>query len=457
MTHIQTFVRSTGKHIPEIIIPNDYFENTEFFLPSGIPDTIHSNREIIDKLADKTGIEERRYFAHDMVTSGSGFLAAKDCYASSGSNPKDTNVILFAHNGGDVRYGHEEDKIDCIPNWASRIKNDLDINNPDIIACDFAIGGPHWKEDLERIKDYLAIGSNDLVVEVDGYKMIDIHQTAQQAFTLLDVSQETLHRIIVIHNLHDELCLASKVKALLEIFDPDVLAFDVLWGCGGWLHGVSLADLFITSGKAQRVMVIGAEGLERFSDPHDMNSQIYSAGAGAAEFEGREVSVPAQIDGEIFMFAALGAGIGSNAMAYSEKYGILRYMARSDTSNKHLRSLWMGESYNPKLPGKFLKMDGGVLFAYSISYVVDLIKKLIDEIGILITQVSKMFLHQANKAIDEKMTVNLFERFYGKNERTIPATVKYTIPIGLVPMTIQKYGNNSVATLPILLAEVGFH
>ena len=80
-----------------------------------------------------------------------------------------------------------------------------------------------------------------------------------------------------------------------------------------------------------------------------------------------------------------------------------------------------------------------------------------DRIGIHITQVAKMFLHQANTAIDEKMTINLFERFYGANERTIPKIVKYTIPVGLVPMTIKKYANNSVATLPILLAEVGFH
>ena len=457
MKRTQTFFRSTGKLIPEIIIPNTYFDETEFFLPDQTRDIIHTNREIIDKLANKTGIEERRYFPHDMVTSDSGLLAAKDSYASSGSNPQDTNVIIFAHNGGDVRYNHEEDKIDCIPNWAARIKNGLGIENPDIIACDFAIGGPHWNQDLERLKDYLTIGSNDLVIEVDGYEKCDIHQKAKQALALLDVSQETMYRIIVIHNLHDKLCLASKVKAGLMIFNPDVLPFDVLWGCGGWLHAVSLADSFITLGKAKRVMVIGAEGLERFSDPHDMNSIIYSAGGGAAELEGREVSVPAKIDGKIFLFAALGAGIGSNVMAYSEEYGILGYMARSDTSDKHLKSLWMGKSYNPNLPGMFLKMDGATLFAYSISYVVDLIKKLMDRIGIHITQVAKMFLHQANTAIDEKMTINLFERFYGANERTIPKIVKYTIPVGLVPMTIKKYANNSVATLPILLAEVGFH
>ncbi|MEI8009050.1 MAG: hypothetical protein WCI00_06855 [bacterium] len=453
MTHTQTFIGATGRYISNRRVQNSYFEQRKirFFTPDGRRDP-RTNKEIVTKLGSITGIQERRYFRSNISTSNAGFFATQDARRSSGYNPKKTDVFIFAHNFGD------NGDFDCVPSHAARIKNILGIENPDIVACDFAIGGIHWKQDLDRLKDYLGVGPNDLVVETNGYDLTGISEKAQSAFSVLDMDKENLHRVIVIHNLYEEFCLASKVKARWGITSPDVLAFDVLFGCPGWLHGASLAELFISSGKAKRVMVIGAEALSRVSDPHDPDSQIYSDGAGATEFFGRVIAVPAKIDGKIFLFASVGAGMGANAMIYSKRYGMLGYMARSDTTPKHLNLLWMGKSYNPDLDGMFLKMSGRSVFGYAKGYVPELVKRLMDSLGIHISQITRIFLHQANETLDETMTDGVFELFYGRKDlSTKPPTAKYTIPKGLVPMTIKIYANNSVATLCILLAEYGLN
>lgn len=452
MTQIQTFIGTTGKFISDYVVPNNDFkkEEVEFFMSNGTRDP-RTNEEVVNKLGSITGIQERRYFHNNITTSDAGFLATQDAQRSSGYDPKKTDVFIFAHNFGD------NDKFDCVPSHAARIKHVLGVENPFIVACDFTVGGIHWKQDLERLKDYLALGPNDLVVDTDGYDLIGIQEKAQHALSLLHIEKEQLYRIVVIHNLYEEPCLASKVKVRWEITNPDILAFDLLFGCPGWLHGASLADLFISSGKAKRVMVIGAEGLSRVSDPHDPDSQIYSDGAGATEFVGKIVCIPKEF-GNVFVFASVGAGMNVNAMIYSKQYGILGYMARSDSTSRHLNLLWMGASYNPALDGIFLKMSGRAVFAYAKGYVPELIKKLMDSLGIDITQIIKMFLHQANATLDEAMADGLFELCYGRKDySTKPPTASYIIPDGLVPMTIHKYGNNSVATLPILLAEYGLN
>ena len=62
-------------------------------------------------------------------------------------------------------------------------------------------------------------------------------------------------------------CLASKVKAGLEIKNPKCVAYDILFGCPGWLEGVIQATAFIKAGMAKKCLVIGADTLSRVLDP----------------------------------------------------------------------------------------------------------------------------------------------------------------------------------------------
>ena len=90
-------------------------------------------------------------------------------------------------------------------------------------------------------------------------------------------------------------CLAARVKHKLEIKNPDTVAYDILFGCPGWLQAAIQADYLIKSGDARKVLVIGADILSRVSDPHDRDSMLYADGAGAAVFEARESEYPVGI------------------------------------------------------------------------------------------------------------------------------------------------------------------
>jgi hypothetical protein len=108
------------------------------------------------------------------------------------------------------------------------------------------------------------------------------YEAALQALEGID--KEGLDYIIVAQNFGDVRSgnlrtdmvptIASRVKHRLRIENPYTVAYDIPFGCPGWLQGMIMADYYIRSGDAQRVLVIGAEILSRVSDPHDVDRMI---------------------------------------------------------------------------------------------------------------------------------------------------------------------------------------
>jgi 3-oxoacyl-[acyl-carrier-protein] synthase-3 len=249
-------------------------------------------------------------------------------------------------------------------------------------------------------------------------------EAAAAAITSAGIDPETLDYVIVAHNFGDvraDSCqsdfvpsLAARVKQGLAVANPSCVAYDLPFGCPGWVQAVIQSDYFFRSGDATRALVVGTETLSRVSDPHDRDSMIYSDGAGAAIVEARDTD---------------------------DRIGILSHAARSDTL-EHARLLWMGRSYSPDYPDDtlFLKMHGRKLYEYALTTVPGVVKASLDRAGLGLEDVSKVLLHQANAKMDDAILKRLF-RLYRS-----PA-----IPDQIMPMTISWLGNSSVATLPTLL------
>lgn len=245
---------------------------------------------------------------------------------------------------------------------------------------------------------------------------------ARAALSSSGIEGETLDAIIVAHNFGDVKpgtsrtdqvpSLAARVKHKLGIVHPPTAAWDLIFGCPGWLQGVIVADSMIRAGDATRIMVIGAESLSRVSDPHDRDSLIYSDGAGAVILEATE----------------------------TDNAGILAHLTRSDTAEQ-LEMLFMARSNHPDLLGDevYLKMEGRKLYRYALQTVATSIRDCLDRAGVAITEISKILLHQANEKMDEAIVHALYELF------DLP------VPEGIMPMTISWLGNSSVATLPTML------
>ncbi len=302
------------------------------------------------------------------------------------------------------------------------------VTNEDFLKNEFynQNGEKLEKENSEIIRKFYEITEIEerRYVE-DEYVTSDIgYFAAADALESSKTDKEELDYLIVAHNFGDVRkdnprsdmvpSLAARIKAKLGIKNPFTVAFDLPFGCPGWLQGVIHADYFIRSGDAKKVMVVGAETLSRISDPHDIDSMLYSDGAGAVILESVESEVPV---------------------------GILSHLTRSDCV-EYSRLLSMGPSYNPFYKGTeiFLKMNGRKLYEYALNTVPQMVKDCLAKAGVLFQDVRKILIHQANSKMNQAILSRLYKLF-GNNE------VSGTI----MPMTISKLGNSSVATIPILL------
>src|SRR4030043_217721 len=178
----------------------------------------------------------------------------------------------------------------------------LNIDNEYFLSHEFygADGGKNQKSNTDIIRKF-----NEITCINERRYVTDDMNTSDIAFisaegALEGVDRETLDYILVGNNFGDVQAdnpqsdmvpsIASRVKHKLRIKNPYTVAYDVLFGCPGWLQGMILADYYIRPGDAKRVLVIGAETLSRISDPHDIDSMIYSDGAGAALVEATDES-----------------------------------------------------------------------------------------------------------------------------------------------------------------------
>ncbi|KQS92255.1 ketoacyl-ACP synthase III [Chryseobacterium sp. Leaf394] len=248
---------------------------------------------------------------------------------------------------------------------------------------------------------------------------------AQKAIENSGIDPETLDYIIFAHNFGDVRhntiqsdmvpSLASRVKHLLKIENNFCVAYDVLFGCPGWIEGVIQANAFVKSGIAKRCLVIGAETLSRVVDIHDRDSMIYADGAGAVIIEAND----------------------------SDDSGIKSHLSASYTLNEK-DFLYFGKSYNNDScqDTKYIKMDGRKIYEFALLNVPVAMKKCLDDSGFTIDQLNKIIIHQANEKMDEAI-VNRFYELYG-----VPT------PPDIMPMVISKLGNSSVATIPSLLTMI---
>lgn len=247
---------------------------------------------------------------------------------------------------------------------------------------------------------------------------------AQNALSSSGIDPETLDYIIVAHNFGDVAnntnrtdmvpTLASRIKHRLGIVNADCVAYDLPFGCPGWVQGVIQADYYLRSGDAKRCMVIGAETISRVSDAHDRDSMIYADGAGAVIVEAQQ-----------------------NSQA-----GILAHKTQSHTI-EHAMLLAMQPSCGPDAADKnnlYLKMNGRKLYEFALTQVPLVVKAALNKAGVNLTEIKKVLIHQANDKMDVAILSRLFKLYGVENTDT-----------SLMPMTISWLGNSSVATIPTLL------
>lgn len=317
----RTVIIGTGSYIPTVVKKNKDFINETFYSEDGCLLTQPSST-IIEKFQKITGIAERRYAAASFNTSDIGIMAAEEALKDSGIDPETLDLLIVAHNFGDV--STDSAQSDTVPALASRIKAGLGIKNPSCIA------------------------------------------------------------------------------------------FDVLFGCPGWIMALVQAEAFFKAGMARKALIIGAETLSRVIDPFDRDSMIFSDGAGATILEYKE----------------------------TVNEGLLSCSTLSHCTGEETY-LSLSRSSDPAADGiKYIKMKGRKVYEYALTHVPLAMKTCLEQSGASIEELKKIFIHQANEKMDEAI-VQAFYALYGRQA-----------PEGVMPMCIHWLGNSSVATIPTLFDRV---
>ena len=303
------------------------------------------------------------------------------------------------------------------------------VANSDFLTREFydPSGQKLEKDNREIVDKFLEITTiSERRYVQEGVMTSDIaYWAGEAAIEAAGIDRESLDYIIVAHNFGDVTgcgghtdivpSLAARVKHKLGIANPEAVAYDMIFGCPGWLEALIQAHYFLKSGDAKRALVIGADVLSRISDPHDRDGMIYADGAGAVVLEAKQCSRPT---------------------------GVLAHKTRSDTL-EHAQMLYMGPSYhteNGHEDALFLKMHGRKLYQYALETVPAALKACLEKSGVPLKEIKKVIIHQANGKMDDAILKRLYE-LCGEEK----------VPEGIMPMTISWLGNSSVATLPTLL------
>tara|TARA_Y100001949_G_scaffold166045_1_gene162323 strand:+ start:1075 stop:2133 length:1059 start_codon:yes stop_codon:yes gene_type:complete len=243
---------------------------------------------------------------------------------------------------------------------------------------------------------------------------------AKNAIENAKIDPETIDYIILGHNFGNASnhttqidifpSLSVRVKNLLKIKNPKCVAYDILFGCPGWLEGMIQGYGFIKAGMAKRCLVIGAETLSRVVDKHDRDSMIFADGAGATIIEKSD-----------------------------DEGGILSHNTASYTDDE-VFYLYYGKSFNPQVnqTTKYIKMKGRKVYEFALTNVPAAMKECLEMSNTDISEIKKILIHQANAKMDVAIVRRLY-KLYGIDS-----------PEKIMPLTVDRFGNSSVATVPTM-------
>ena len=191
-------------------------------------------------------------------------------------------------------------------------------------------------------------------------------------------------------------------------------SFDLTAACAGFLYGLVVGSSMIQAGGVEHVLVVGSETLTRITDPYDRGTCILF-GDGAAAF----VLSPSPDGGPGLLSWELGCD-GSAAGLLEIPSGGSRRPTTLDTVADREHFIWM---------------NGPEVFRRAVRIVVDSANTAIERAGVSVSDIDWFVPHQANVRIIESAASRL-----GINaERTL--------------VNIDRYGNTSAASIPLVLAE----
>ena len=238
-------------------------------------------------------------------------------------------------------------------------------------------------------------------------------KAAQNLLEKANLDPKEIDLVILASTTPDMPVASTGVYVATEIGATNAFAFDLQAACSGFLYGMSVASAYITSGKYKKILLIGADKMSSIIDYTDRATCIiFGDGAGAALFEPNTEGLGLQ--DEILK----SDGIGRDFLKIDAGGSILPASEETVRNKQH-----------------YVFQDGKSVFKYAVSGMADVSEKIMQRNNLTHDDVNWLVAHQANK-------------------RIIDATSnRMGLDDSKVLINIQKYGNTTSATLPLLLAD----
>ena len=238
-------------------------------------------------------------------------------------------------------------------------------------------------------------------------------KAAQDLISKKNIDPSEIDMVIFATATPDIQVAATAAYAATEIGAVNAFSYDLQAACSSFLYGMSTAARYIESGKYHKVLLIGADKMSSIIDYEDRTTCIiFGDGGGAVLFEPNEE----------------GLGVKDE---YLRTDGIGREFLKIEAGGSLLptseQTVAKGQHY--------VKQDGKTVFKYAVSNMADASTKILERNNLTGDDVDWLVAHQANK-------------------RIIDATAnRMGLDKKKVLMNIEKYGNTTSATLPLLLRD----
>ncbi|MFI5034380.1 MAG: beta-ketoacyl-ACP synthase III [Reyranellales bacterium] len=201
--------------------------------------------------------------------------------------------------------------------------------------------------------------------------------------------------------------IACRIQEALDA--PGAVAWDTLAACTSFMYGLSIADSFIATERADNVLVIGAEVLSRMLDYGNRGTAvIFGDGAGAA----------------VVRPAPKGAGflswcLGSDGRGYAQV-----------TCGNIEKGAYAAQDAHP-----YIEMVGPDVFKFAVDIFIRQANEVCSKAGVAMEDIDLWVPHQANFRIIDA------------------AARRIGLPLDRVAINIDEYGNTSSASIPLALEE----
>ncbi|TCL38256.1 3-oxoacyl-[acyl-carrier-protein] synthase-3 [Anaerospora hongkongensis] len=236
---------------------------------------------------------------------------------------------------------------------------------------------------------------------------------AERALADAGVSAEELDLIIVATVTPDMVFPSVACLVQNNLKAVNAAAFDLTAVCSGFMYALVTGTTFIQTGMYKKILIIGAEALSTITDWTDRNTAIlFGDGAGAAVL----AEVP---EGFGVLGVHLGAeGAGGDLLKMPA--GGSRLPASADTVAQRLH---------------YTRMDGNEVFKFAVKVMGEAVKQALEMANLTSDDITYLVPHQANIRIIQS------------------AAKRVGMPMDKVVVNVDKYGNTSAASIPIVLDE----